>query len=51
MKTLTIGTLKKIIEHIPDDYEVDYIKNGKNVTTPLLDIVEINISDKKVTFR
>ena len=51
MEELTIGVLKQIIEHVPDDYKVLYVKTGKNVTTPLLDNVTIDISEKKIIFK
>ena len=51
MEELTIGVLKQIIEHVPDDYKVFYVKSGRNVTTPLLDNVTIDISEKKIIFK
>lgn len=51
MAELTIGVLKQIIENVPDEYTVGYIPHGKRTIEPLLDIVEVNISEKKLIFK
>lgn len=49
MTILTIETLKKLIENMPDDYTVEY---NKEVTiAPIDDTVEIDISGKKLIFK
>ena len=49
MAVLKIGELKKLIEHIPDDYEVSY----KNETTTILltNTVEIDMEKKELIFK
>jgi len=51
MAYLTIGVLKQIIENVPDDYIVEYVPNDKRASEPLIDIVQINITDKKLIFK
>ena len=49
MTILTIETLKKLIENMPDDYTVEY---NKEVTiAPIDDTVEIDISGKRLIFK
>ena len=43
---LTIETLKSLIEHLPEDYTVEY-KNKEGIVSPLSDIVEID--EKKLS--
>ena len=50
MTTLTIGTLKKLIEHIPEDYTVEY-KNNNDSLCPLSDRVEIDISNNQLILK
>lgn len=49
MTILTIETLKKLIENMPDDYTVEY---NKEVTiAPIDDTVEIDVSGKRLIFK
>lgn len=50
MTTLTIGTLKKLIEHMPDDYSVEF-KNNNDIISPLSDRVEIDVSNTRVILK
>ena len=49
MTALTIEILKKIIEHMPDNYVVE-IDNGKN-STSLDDKVEIDVGLEKLVLK
>lgn len=46
MATLTIGVLKKIIENIPEDYEVSF-NNGKS-SPQVSDRIEVDITLKRL---
>lgn len=46
MTILTIETLKSLIEHLPEDYTVEY-KNKEGIVSPLSDIVEIDVSNNR----
>lgn len=48
MAILKIEVLKKIIENIPDDYDVEFY-NG--TTVPISDKVEIDVSGKRILFK
>ena len=49
MTAINIEVLKKIIEHIPDNYVVEF-DNGKN-TYPIDDTVEIDVSSEKLILK
>ena len=49
MTILTIEVLKKIIEHIPDGYTVEY--NTETTTTPIDDQITIDVSGQRVIFK
>ena len=49
MTAITIEVLKKIIEHIPDDYEVQF-DDGKNKCS-IDDKVEIDVSLEKLILK
>ena len=49
MTELTIEVLKKIIEHIPDDYEVEF-DNGKNKYS-IDNKVEIDVGLEKLILK
>ena len=49
MAILKIQVLKKIIENIPDDYDVEFYNGTTNV--PLSDTVEIDVSGDKIMFK
>lgn len=49
MTVLTIGTLKKIIEKVPESYSVEY---DQEVTiVPIKDKIEIDISRERIIFK
>ena len=50
MEILTIAVLKKIIENVPDDYTVEFIKND-NISFPAHDKFVIDVSEKKICFK
>lgn len=49
MTAINIEVLKKIIEHIPDNYIVEF-DNGKN-TYSIDDTVEIDVTSEKLTLK
>ena len=49
MTAITIEVLKKIIEHIPDDYEVQF-NDGKNKYS-IDDKIEIDVSLEKLILK
>lgn len=49
MERLKIESLKKIIENIPDDYEIEF--NDRKGNHIISDKIEIDISGKKLIFR
>ena len=49
MAILNIEVLKKIIENIPEDYDVEFYNGTTNV--PLSDKVEIDVSGKRILFK
>ena len=49
MTAINIEVLKKIIEHIPDNYVVEF-DNGKN-TYAIDDTVEIDVSSEKLILK
>lgn len=49
MTTITIEVLKKIIENIPEDYDVEF-DNGKNIFQ-IADKVEIDVGLKKLILK
>lgn len=49
MSTLNIGVLKKIIEHIPEDYTVEF-DDGSN-TLSIDDKIEIDVTLKKLVLK
>ena len=49
MAILNIEVLKKIIENVPEDYDVEFYNGTTNV--PLSDKVEIDVSGKKILFK
>lgn len=49
MAILTIEVLKKLIENIPDDYNVEYDK--ETTIAPITDKVEIDVSGKRLIFK
>lgn len=49
MTALTIDVLRKIIEHIPDDFTVEF-SDGKNNST-IDDKVEIDVSLQKLILK
>lgn len=44
-------TLKEILNHVPDEFEVEYYDCYKNISHPISDKVEINISEKKLVLK
>lgn len=50
MTTLTIETLKELIEHLPNDYSVEY-KNDNDIISPLGDVVEIDVSNQRIILK
>ena len=48
MTTLTINTLKKLIEHMPEDYTVEY---KKDILSPLSDVVEIDVTNNRLILK
>lgn len=46
MAVLTIETLKKLIDNIPDDFTVEY--DNKTIIVPIYDTVMIDMSRKKL---
>ena len=49
MAILKIEVLKKIIENIPDNYDVEFHNGNTNV--PLSDTVEIDVSGERILFK
>jgi hypothetical protein len=49
MAILKIEVLKKIIENIPDNYDVEFHNGTTNV--PLSDTVEIDVSGERILFK
>lgn len=49
MAILNIEVLKKIIENVPEDYDVEFYNGTTNV--PLSDKVEIDVGGKKILFK
>ena len=49
MATLTIEVLKKVIDHIPDDFTVEF--SNKTTTVPVTDQIMIDVSGKKVILK
>lgn len=49
MAIINIEVLKKIIENVPDDFEVEF-DDGTN-TVPISDKIEVDVSGKKLIFR
>ena len=49
MAFITIGTLKKLIEHLPEDYTIAH-KNDIT-TTDLSDVIEIDVSNKRLILK
>ena len=49
MAILNIEVLKKIIENIPEDYDVEFYNGTTNI--PLSDTVEIDVSGKRILFK
>ncbi len=49
MAILTIEVLKKLIENILDDYNVEYDK--ETTIAPITDKVEIDVSGKRLIFK
>ena len=49
MAILNIGVLKKIIENVPEDFDVEFYNGATNV--PLSDKVEIDVSCKRILFK
>ena len=49
MAILNIEVLKKIIENVPEDFDVEFYNGTTNV--PLSDKVEIDVSGKRILFK
>ena len=49
MDVLDIATLKKIIEKVPEDFEVEF--DDRDTTHKISDKVEIDVSDKKLILK
>ena len=49
MAILNIEVLKKIIENVPEDFDVEFYNGTTNV--PLSDKVEIDVSGKQIIFK
>ncbi len=49
MTILNIEVLKKIIENVPEDFDVEFYNGTTNV--PLSDKVEIDVSGKRILFK
>ena len=49
MTAMTIEVLRKIIEHIPDEYTVEF-SNGKS-STPIDDRIEVDVSLEKLILK
>ena len=49
MEILDIATLKKIIEKVPEDFELEF--NDRKSTHKISDKVEIDVSEKKLILK
>ena len=49
MTVLDIETLKKIIDRIPEDYEIEF--NDRNSTHKISDKIEVDVSEKKLILK
>ena len=49
MSTLNIGTLKKLIETLPEDYTVEH--KEKDIISPLSDVVEIDVGNQRLILK
>ena len=49
MAILNIEVLKKIIENVPEDFDVEFYNGTTSV--PLSDKVEIDVSGKRILFK
>lgn len=50
MTVLNIEVLKKIVEKLPDDFEVE-CEYGEGLVIPVSDNITVNISNKKLLLR
>lgn len=48
---INAGTLKKILDHVPDDFEIEYFDINNNSSYMVSDQVEINVSEKKLILK
>jgi len=49
MDVLDIATLKKIIEKVPEDYEIEF--DGRDSTHKISDKIEIDVGEKKLILK
>ena len=48
---LTVEVLRQILDHVPDDYEIEYLVPGRNSVNPVSDKVEVDVSGKKIILK
>lgn len=46
---MNAATLKEILDHIPGEYEIEFI--NKNIPYPISDKVEIDVSNQKLILK
>ena len=51
MTTLNIKTLKKLIEPLPDDYEITYKKEEEATITLISDVIEIDVTNERLILK
>lgn len=46
---ITVDVLSEILDKVPGDYEVEFVKDG--ISYPVLDKVEVDVSGKKFVLK
>ena len=48
---INAGTLKEILDHVPDEFEIEYYDTNSNISHSISDKVEIDVSEKKLVLK
>lgn len=48
---INVGVLKEVLDHVPDDFDVEFHDVVNNISYPVLDKVEIDVSEKKLVLK
>jgi len=48
---INAGTLKEILDHVPDEFEIEYYDTNSNISHSISDKVEIDVSEKKLILK